>query len=58
MAEISDLLAENTWLVVIAAVLQKAWDGEDETEVSFLRPYGSRIRVADLLAPPFRNPGR
>ena len=52
VAEISDALAASPWLVLVAAVLRKAWDGEDETEVTLLRQDGDRIAVAELLAPP------
>ncbi|WP_426958757.1 hypothetical protein [Muricoccus radiodurans] len=49
---ITHALADSTWLAVIAAVLARAWDGEDETEIRFTSPDGRRIDASRLLAPP------
>ena len=49
VAHISSQLAGDAWLGVVAAVLARAWDGEDERKVAFRLPDRRLLSLEEVL---------
>ena len=57
VVSVTSFLEDSPWLVVLAAVLQRAWDGEDEDSIFFLFPGGNHAPLQAVLpAPPVAVP--
>jgi hypothetical protein len=50
--DVASYLEDSPWLVVIAAALQRAWDGEDESSIVFRFPGGNQATIEVVLPPP------